>query len=156
MGLSAEKKAAYIGFFLAGAVVTRKIDRILVERGGVSMEVYDLLLALEESPDRRLRMSELADAIVLSRSGLTRMVDRLERDGLLRREACPGDRRSLYAVLTEKGLSERKRTWEIYREAIAGEFGAHVSDEEAAVLVRVFERILEGHPLGCRGREEIS
>ena len=65
---------------------------------------YDVLLTLAQAPERRLRMAQLADRVLLSRSGLTRLVDRLEREGLVRREPSPDDARGTYTVLTAAGL----------------------------------------------------
>lgn len=68
-------------------------------------------------------MSELAGAILLSPSGLTRLVDRLEAEGLMRREPCSEDRRCQYAVATRKGLAALRKTWPVYSAAIANHFG---------------------------------
>jgi DNA-binding MarR family transcriptional regulator len=86
-------------------------------------------------------MHELARAVVLSRSGLTRLVDRLEKVDLLRREPDPEDGRGSYAVLTDEGAGMRERMWPVYAKGIAEHFGAHVTDEEAEVLSRVLGRV---------------
>jgi DNA-binding MarR family transcriptional regulator len=86
-------------------------------------------------------MHELARAVVLSRSGLTRLVDRLERAGLLRREPDPADGRGSYAVLTDEGAGMRQRMWPVYAKGIAEHFGAHVTDEETEVLSRALGRV---------------
>src|SRR5689334_11499866 len=116
--LSVEHKRAWITFVVANAVLTRQIDKVLTQQGLPGLDVYGVLLTLEDSKDGRLRMSNLAEHLMLSRSGITRLVDRLERDGLLKRHACPADRRAMYAVITKEGLAMRKRMWPIYREAI--------------------------------------
>src|ERR671921_132950 len=94
--------AAWSALLLTQARLMREMERELAASGVILPELYDVLLALDRAPDHRLRLSELADHIVLSRSGLTRLVDRLEKHGLLRREQCPEDRRGAYAVLTEQ------------------------------------------------------
>src|SRR5438874_11330548 len=83
-------------------------DELEQERG-LPLAWYEVLLHVERAPDRRLRMGDLADAVVLSPSGLTRLVDRMVDDGLMRREPCPSDRRSTYAVLTADGRSALRR-----------------------------------------------
>jgi DNA-binding MarR family transcriptional regulator len=103
-------------------------------------------LTLEDAPESRLRMSELAEHIMLSRSGITRLVDRLERDGLLKRHDCVLDRRATYAALTPEGLELRKRMWPIYREGIIELFANKMSEDEAQVLSKVFLRVLEDTP----------
>jgi DNA-binding MarR family transcriptional regulator len=119
-----------------------RIERELVEADVIPLGWYDVLLALAEAPERRLRMHELAQAIVLSRSGLTRLVDRLETAGLLHRQPAPGDRRGAFAVLTEEGLAALRQAWPVYAQGIAQHFACHLSDEEAQMLTGVFQRML--------------
>ena len=89
--------------------LTRELDEELRRAHGLPLSSYDVLVNLESAPDRQMRMSELADAVLLSRSGLTRLVERLERDGLLARADCPGDARGSLAVLTDAGLARLAR-----------------------------------------------
>lgn len=103
---------------------------------------YDVLLTLEEAPGHKLRLHELADTVLLSRSNLTRLLDRLERAGLLCRESCPTDRRGAFAVLTAAGLEMREKMWPVYSGAIGQHFGHHLDSEEAEVLSAVFKRML--------------
>lgn len=103
---------------------------------------YDVLLALYEAPERKLRMHELASAILVTRGGLTRLVARIEKAGLLRREPDPADGRGLYAVLTEEGLEALRRTWPTYARGIVEHFGKHLNDEEVEVLDRALRRVL--------------
>ncbi len=129
--------------FLTASV--RLIDRVeatLVEADLPPLEWYDVLLTLKESPDHRLRLSEVADKVLVSRSNLTRLVDRLEAAGLLRRERCPIDRRGAFAVLTDAGLVMQHRIWEVYSQAIADSFGRHLSPEDNQVLQEAFGRML--------------
>ena len=114
--------------------------------------VYDILLVLEESPDQRLRMSELAELALISRSGITRLVDRLEKDGLVKRASCSHDRRAIHALLTEKGLKERERAWPIYEEALEELFASKLNDAEAKTLAKLLRRYTpKDHPLTCVG-----
>ena len=92
-------------FLRAHAHLTRLLEADLLAEHDMPLAVYDVLVQLSEAPERRLRMTELADRVLLSRSGLTRLVDRLEKDGLVERAACPGDARGTLAVLTETGLA---------------------------------------------------
>jgi DNA-binding MarR family transcriptional regulator len=123
------------------------LDRIgekFSQAGLPSMDWYDVLLTLKEAPEYRLRLSDLAEKALLSRSNLTHLVDRLEKAGLLYRERCPSDRRGTYAVLTEAGLEMQQKMWAVYSEGIAQYFGSHLSDEELEVMQRVLERMLAG------------
>lgn len=135
--LTNEKKAAWVEFYLSHAQITREIDRRMTAAGVVGMEVYDVLLQLEESPDGRLRMNELADRVTYSRSGITRLVDRLEREGWVQRVACPMDRRAMHCQLTERGRAERERAWPVYAAGIQDLFGQHLSDQDAQTIVRL-------------------
>ena len=81
----------------------RQLEHQLQAHGKIAIAGYDVLLQLAEAPDNRLRMSELAEAVLLSRSGLTRLVDRLQKDGLVLRQPDPEDARGMFTVLTGKG-----------------------------------------------------
>src|SRR5687767_3327298 len=99
--LSSAELTAWRTFLRAHAQVTRRLEADLVAEHDLSLPTYDVLVQLSEAPDRRLRMTELAERVLLSRSGLTRLVDRLEREGLVHRQACPSDARGTHAVLTD-------------------------------------------------------
>jgi DNA-binding MarR family transcriptional regulator len=87
----------------AHAELTRALDAQLAREHNLPLSSYEVLLFLADAPDGRMRMSELAESVLLSRSGLTRLVDRLERDGLLKRERCESDARGLFAEITPEG-----------------------------------------------------
>ncbi len=91
-------------FLRAHATITRALETELVAEQKLSLAAYDVLVQLAEAPDRRLRMTELADAVLLSRSGVTRLVDRLEKSGLVARCPVESDGRGVAAELTEAGL----------------------------------------------------
>ncbi|PON14863.1 hypothetical protein C2W62_26825 [Candidatus Entotheonella serta] len=101
------------------------------------------MLVLSRALEQRLRMHELAKALVLSRSGLTRVVDRLVAKGFLKREVSSSDGRGAYAVLTSQGFDELKKTWPVYRQGIIDAFGQHVSREEAALMTNLMQRICQ-------------
>ena len=135
------REEAWRALITAHAAAVERIERGLLEAGLPPLSWYDVLLELSAAPGCRLRMHELAGAVVLSRSGLTRLVDRLEKAGLLRREPDPADGRGSFAVLTDEGAGMRQRMWPVYAKGIAEHFGAHVSDEEAEVLSRALGRV---------------
>src|SRR5919197_3887682 len=95
---------AWRAFLTAHALATKRISRDLAEAGLPDLTWYDVLWTLHNAEGKRLRIRELADAVVLSSTGMTRFVDRLGAAGLVRREAVPGDRRGAYAVVTEEGV----------------------------------------------------
>jgi DNA-binding MarR family transcriptional regulator len=130
-------------FITAHARLVAQIEARLDAANQIPLHWYDVLIELFEAHDKRLRMHDLAERVVLSRSGLTRLVDRLEREGLLRREVDSADRRGFYVVLTEAGEHAMRAAWPVYAEGIADTFGKHLSEEEAATLMRVFAAILD-------------
>ena len=111
MLLDREELGAWRGLLRVHARLTKALDADLVREHDLPLSSYEVLLFLADAPDGRLRMSELADGVLLSRSGLTRLVDRMERDGLLRRERCEDDARGYYAIITDAGreLFQRAR-----------------------------------------------
>lgn len=129
-------------FLTAHVKLLDRLEEKMAEAGLPSAEWYDVIYTLKEAPEHRLRLSELADRVLLSRSNLTRLVDRLEKAGLLRRQPCPNDRRGTFAVLTEAGLAMQQKMWPIYAEGIAEYFGAHMDDETATAMKQSFQQML--------------
>jgi DNA-binding MarR family transcriptional regulator len=101
--LDEEELAAWRGMLRAHAELTKELDAELAREHNLPLSSYEVLLYLADAPDGRMRMAELADSVLLSRSGLTRLVDRLEREGLLKRERCESDARGYFAEITPKG-----------------------------------------------------
>jgi DNA-binding MarR family transcriptional regulator len=134
--------AAWRNFITLHAKLIDTIDRELIAAERLPLHWYDVLIELAEAQDRRLRMHELADKVVLSRSGLTRLVDRLESAGLLTRQTDPVDRRGAFAVLTDKGREALRQSWPIYASGIQTHFAAHLNDGEAKTLAEIFARLL--------------
>ena len=139
--LEASRLVAWRSFLTAHAALINLIERELLEAGVVPLNWYDVLFALYDAPGQRLRMNELASAIVLSRSGLTRLVDRLEAEGLLVRERLASDRRGAFAVLTEKGVEVMREAWPVYARGIEEHFARFLNDEEARVMTEIFRRM---------------
>ena len=121
-----EALSVWRSFLNAHARVTRAIARNLAAAGLPDLSWYDVLWALHRAPDGGLRVNELARAVVLSPTGMSRFVDRLEAEGLVRREPDPADRRALQVVLTDAGRELLRRMWPIYARGIEREFAAHL------------------------------
>ncbi|WP_374357267.1 MarR family winged helix-turn-helix transcriptional regulator [Chitinimonas sp.] len=124
--------------------VMEDIEAALAQAGLPALNWYDVLWNLEQAPEQRLRMAELADELLLSRSNLTRLVDRLEKAGLISRMPCDADRRGYYAVLTPAGQALRESVWPVYRDAIASHFMRHLSDADAATLAELCRKLADG------------
>jgi DNA-binding MarR family transcriptional regulator len=133
--------SAWRAFLNAHALATKRISRDLAQAGLPELTWYDVLWTLYRADERRLRIRELADAVVLSSTGMTRFVDRLEAAGLVRREAVPGDRRGAYAVITKEGIDLLRKMWPIYARGIATYFGPAV--EDAAALRSTLDSVAE-------------
>ncbi len=134
--------AAWRAFLNTHAVIIERIERELAEAKQLPLSSYDVLLTLLEAPNHQLRMHEIADAVVLSRSGLTRLIDRLETQGLLVRERSSTDRRGAYAILTAKGMAALRQAWPVYAKGIDQHFTSLLNDTEVGILTEVLERVL--------------
>ena len=123
-----------------GFVVALLADDLETERR-LPIAWYQVLLLLNEAPDRRLAMSELNELVTLSQPGVSRLVDRMERAGLVRRERSTADRRGVTAMITTDGLEELAKAAPVHRDGIQRWFTASLTDHEADVLARVLGRI---------------
>jgi DNA-binding MarR family transcriptional regulator len=128
-------------FITLQAKMIELIDADLQAAGGLPLQQYDVLIELFEAAGKRLRMYELAQRVVLSRSSITRLVDQLAEQGLLARQTDPADRRGSFALLTEAGEAALRQSWPLYRAAILGHFGTFMTEAEAQTIVQVFGRI---------------
>jgi DNA-binding MarR family transcriptional regulator len=140
-GLEQRRNVCWRNFLTAHAAVIDRIEDDLSEAEVLPLSWYDVLLALYEAPEHKLRMHELASVILVTRGGLTRLVARIEEVGLLRREPDPDDGRGLYAALTEEGSEALRTTWPVYARGISEHFGRHLTDEEVEILDRAFRRV---------------
>jgi DNA-binding MarR family transcriptional regulator len=109
---------------------------------GLPLDWYEVLLHLQESPTGRLRMHELADSLLLSRSAATRFVDRMETADLMKRVQCPSDRRGLELVMTASGRRMFLEAGRVHLRGIEEHFARHLSAKESAVLEKAMARVL--------------
>lgn len=132
---------AWRAFLRSHARVTRLLDAELTAECDLPLGSYEVLIHLNEAPGRTLRMTELADRVLLSRSGLTRLVDRLEGDGLIRRESCPSDARGTNAVLTDVGLARLKAAAPVHLRGVREHVIDVLSPQEIATLAEALGRV---------------
>jgi DNA-binding MarR family transcriptional regulator len=116
------------------------LDAELKRRVGLDLQYYDVMVHVIEGGGGR-RMTDLAEAVVLSKSGLTSLVDRMERDGLIERRADPEDRRATRIALTKEGEARYREASACHREIVHRIFTSHVTDEEARVIAETLERV---------------
>lgn len=143
--LSKREAGAWRGFLRAHARLWKDMGADLEARHGLSINAYDVLVLLDEAQEGRERMTDLANAVLMSSGGFTRLADRLERQGLIARERCATDARGFDAMLTELGRAKLEAARDTHRADIRERFLAHASPEEQMVLGDVWQRILEHH-----------
>ena len=139
--LSLAELRAWRGLLRAHACLAKRLDAELDSSHGLPMTSYEVLHLLEESTGGRMRMCDLAEQAQLSRSGLTRLVDRLERDGLLERCSCSHDARGSYACLTEAGRERLEEARVTHLRVVREAFFSRFSEEELSLLADMSERI---------------
>jgi DNA-binding MarR family transcriptional regulator len=123
------------------ALVLEQVERDFSAAGLPPLGWYDVLTELDKAPGGRLRIHELADAVILSRSGLSRLLDRIESAGLLRREPCKDDRRGAFATITPAGRKTLDQMWPVYERCLAEHFGPQLGQDDARTLTAALEAV---------------
>lgn len=134
---------AWRAYLRAHATITRALEAELEAEQQLSLAAYDVLVQLAEAPQRRLRMTELADAVLLSRSGVTRLVDRLERVALVRRGPVETDGRGVAAEITEAGLTRLRTASRTHLAGVVRHFAARLDPDDLAELDRISRLLAE-------------
>jgi DNA-binding MarR family transcriptional regulator len=142
--LTREELGAWRGLLRVHAGMTKTLDAELIREHRLPLSSYEVLLYLADSPEGRLRMSELADSVLLSRSGLTRLVDRLERDGLLRRRRCEEDQRGWFAEITAEGRELFERARVTHLDGVRERFLSRLTSDEQRTLAALWEKVSPG------------
>jgi DNA-binding MarR family transcriptional regulator len=137
------KMAAWKAFLTAHARITDQLTRELRDTEAFPLTWYDVLVQLSEADGHRLRMQELAERVLLSKSGLTRLIDRMEREGYVERSPCPDDRRGTFATMTDAGYERIRRTAPTHLAGVREHFTDLLDDDEARVLARALDRVVE-------------
>ncbi len=137
---SPERLRCWRLFFESALAVIDVLDEELQREAGISTRWYDVLIHLEESPEG-IPMNELAERILYSKSGFTRVVDRMEEAGLVRRVRPEHDRRTILVVLTDKGAQTMEHARRYHRDGIERHFAQHLTDNEVKVLTRALEKV---------------
>jgi DNA-binding MarR family transcriptional regulator len=142
--------APWRAFVRAQAHVSRRLDEDLRAEHGLSLQEYVALLILAEAPERRLRMGRLADSLTLSKSGATRLIDRLVGGGLVDRVTCTSDLRGAEASLTEAGLARLRTAAPTHLRGIAEYFLSAIDGDDLAVVERTMQCVADR---ACRSRD---
>ena len=130
-------------FLIAHARITRRLDEELRAEHDLSLAEYDALLTIADAPERRIRMRQLADQVILSKSGVTRLIDRLVLDGLVERRACASDARGAEAVLTADGLERLRRASRTHLRGIEEHFLAAVEGDDLPTIERSMRAVAD-------------
>lgn len=139
--LTERELGAWRGLLRTHAMLVKRLDAELDAEHGLPLTSYEVLLHLADAPERKMRMCDVADSVLLSRSGLTRLIDRLERDGLVERVSCPDDARGAYAKLTEEGGRKLEAARTTHLDGIRTHFLSHFADGELDVLAEQWVRV---------------
>jgi DNA-binding MarR family transcriptional regulator len=123
--------------------VIGELEREMQEGEGLPLTWYDILVNLECAPNYRLRMQALADSILLSRSGLTRLMDRMAAAGLVRREPCPEDRRGTYAALTDNGRQALQHAAPGHLAGVKRHFLSKLGDDDVEALILALGKVVK-------------
>ena len=142
--LTPAELAAWRGFLRVHSALIKELDAELEAQHGIPLSSYEVLIALADEPGQKLRMAELADRALLSRSGMTRLVDRLQKQGLIDRERCEMDARGSFASLTEKGRRVLAGARPAHLAGVRERYLRHLGDDEMAVLAGIWERLVPG------------
>ncbi len=140
---------AWRGMLRAHAALAKALDAQLEEAHGLPLSSYEVLMYLADAEDERMRMCDLASSILLSRSGLTRLVDRLQREGLLERVACSHDARGAFAKLTPAGREKLGAARETHLDGVRAMFLGLFTPEELDRLGDAWDRVLDHAGWGC-------
>lgn len=135
---------AWRAFLRAHSTITRALEADLLTHHDLSLPEYAVLVTLVEAPDHKLRMTELADRVLLSRSGLTRLVDRMQRSGFVDRVQCPSDARGMHAVLSDLGYRRLKESAGTHLRGVRENVTGHLSDDELEQLHVLMSKIAVG------------
>lgn len=139
--LADDELATWRAFLRAHSVVTRGLDQRLADAGALTLSELDVLIQLDAAEQRRLRLSDLAARVLITKSGITRLVDRLSEDGLVERRPCAEDGRVQYAQLTEAGRRALRRSIGTHLRDVAAAFADHIGDAERPLFRAILERI---------------
>lgn len=141
--LDDDEQATWRAFLTAGKLLFDQLDRELQDDTGMPHSYYEVLVGLSESPDRQLRMTELADRLLWSRSRLSHAVNRLEEVGWVERAACPTDHRGAYAVLTHEGFEVLRQAAPVHVEGVRTHLFDQLSQAQVRQLRGISDAIVE-------------
>lgn len=145
MAQRSEELSAWLNLIQSYEAVAAGLETTLERAKGLSLAEHEVLVRLAEAPDGRLRMLDLTNLVLLSKSGVTRLVDRMQGEGLVERQSCPTDRRVVYATITAKGRLVLEEMTPAFLAGIERHFARHLSDADVRSLRKVLRKLLVGN-----------
>jgi DNA-binding MarR family transcriptional regulator len=147
--------SAWVGLLRGHSALTRALNADLVADHGLTLNDYEVLLRLSRAPERQMRRVDLAEQVLLTASGITRLLDGLQASGYVDKAACPGDARVTYAVLTDAGHEKLRTAADVHVAGIHAKFAERYSDDEMVILAELLGRLDGSEPDGeaCRPPE---
>jgi DNA-binding MarR family transcriptional regulator len=139
-----ERLRTWVALLRAQSAVVDAVETELLSRHGLPLSWHEVMVRLDRSPDGAMRMQELAREVLLSKSGLTRLADRMEEAGLIERSKCGTDRRGTFAVITEAGRQMLRESFPAFTAAVDEHFARHLSPDELSSLRSLLTKVLEG------------
>src|SRR5919198_3657202 len=140
--------AAWVGLLRGHAALTRALNAELLADHGLTLNAYEVLLRLSRAPGRRLRRVDLAEQVLLTASGITRLLDGLQASGYVDKASCSSDARVTYAVLTKAGLEKLRSAAEVHLAGVRARFAERYSDDELSTLAELLSRLDGSEPDG--------
>ncbi len=134
---------AWAEFFVSHALAIRAIEEDMDGHSPLTIDEYDVLLAISRAPGQRLRFSNLAETTVYTKSGITRIIKRFALESFVTRESCPEDKRGSFAVITDHGKKALRESWRWYSKGILKVFGECYSEREAEQLAGLLKKLAD-------------
>ncbi|WP_052168846.1 MarR family winged helix-turn-helix transcriptional regulator [Actinoalloteichus spitiensis] len=141
--LSSEQERVWRAYFVGSSLLAYQLNRELQDARDITLPDYEILVRLSQSPDRRMRMSQLAGEVASSKSRVSHQINRMENAGLVRRMECPSDGRGVFAVLTDEGMDLLRSAAPTHVTGVRAHLIDLLDEEEQAVLGKVFTRIAD-------------
>jgi DNA-binding MarR family transcriptional regulator len=145
MSIQTETLGGWLNLVQAHSVTSEALEERLQRAHGLSLAEHEVLVRLSREHERRLRMLDLSELVLLSKSGITRLVDRLEQRGLVERRTDPADRRVIYAALTPEGAKILDASYPDFAEGVWDVFGQHLSTADLTALRKALRKVLAGN-----------
>lgn len=146
-----QARAAFPIFLRSFSLLVDRLDRRLQTDAGIALSWYEVLAQLSSAPQARMPMKRLAESVMLSKSGVTRLVDRMEKEGLVRRHACNHDGRVCFAALTRRGAAILQFARPVAAKGVDELFARYITEQEAEVMSGALSRVLHAAGLSEAG-----